>query len=87
MKTAAPGPQGVKRTTQVIAVATAALVAYDIYVAATPERGDTLSEVIARAARQRPIIAAAAGVLFGHWFWPLGRARGGAQTNHAREKE
>lgn len=65
---------GVKRTTQVIVLATAALVAYDIYAAATPEPGDTLSEVIAYAARERPIVAVAAGVLIGHWFWPL---RGG----------
>lgn len=67
---------GAERTTQVIVLATAALVVYDIYAAATPEPGDTLSEVIARAAKKRSIIAVAAGVLIGHWFWPLGGTAG-----------
>lgn len=59
-------------TTKIIVAATAALVVYDIYAAATPETGDTLSEVIASAARRRPIIAFGAGVLMGHFFWQMG---------------
>ena len=60
-----------KRTVKIIVGATAGLVAYDIYAAASPEKGDTLSEVIADAARRRPIIAFGVGVLIGHWFWAL----------------
>lgn len=58
-------------TTKIIVGATAALVVYDVYAADTQERGDTISEVIATAARRRPIIAVAAGVVIGHWFWPM----------------
>jgi hypothetical protein len=58
-------------TTKIIMAATGALIAYDLYAAATPEKGDTISEVIAREARRRPIIAFGVGVLAGHWFWAL----------------
>lgn len=75
-KSAQPARAGVRTTAAVIVLATAALVAYDIYAAATPEPGDTLSEVIHEAARRRPVIAAAAGLLVGHWFWPLRAGRG-----------
>jgi hypothetical protein len=60
-----------KLTTKIIAATTAVLIVYDLHAAHTPEEGDTISEVIADAARRRPIIAVAAGVLVGHWFWAL----------------
>lgn len=64
--------QRTSMTTKIIVAATAALVAYDLYAAATPQEGDTISEVIAGAARRRPIIAFGVGVLMGHFFWRMG---------------
>jgi hypothetical protein len=61
----------VRLTTKIILGATCALVAYDLYAAVSPEEGDTISEVIAREARRRPIIAFGLGVVVGHWFWAL----------------
>ncbi len=58
-------------TTKIIMGVTGTLIAYDLYAAATPEKGDTISEVIAREARRRPVIALGLGVLLGHWFWAL----------------
>lgn len=68
-------------TTKIILGATAGLLAYDLYAAVSPEPGDTISEVIAREARRRPIIAFGLGVVVGHWFWALesAGAEGGAQ--------
>ena len=60
-----------RRTTKLIICVTAGLLAYDLYAAASPEEGDTISEVIAKEARRRPIIAFGVGVLAGHWFWAL----------------
>jgi hypothetical protein len=60
-------------TAKIIVASALALIAYDIRAAATPEEGDTISEVIADAAHKRPIIAFGFGVLAGHWFWSLGR--------------
>ena len=67
-------------TTKIIVAATAALVAYDLYAAATPQQGDTISEVIAGAARRRPIIAFGMGVLMGHFFWQMGEETAKAET-------
>lgn len=61
------------KTTKIIVAAVTGLVAYDLYAAATPEEGDTISEVIARAAHRRPIIACAAGIIIGHFFWSMER--------------
>jgi hypothetical protein len=58
-------------TTKIILFSTAGLLAYDLYAAASPEQGDTISEVVAREARRRPIIAFGLGVVIGHWFWAL----------------
>lgn len=64
-----------KRLTVKVLVASAfALTLYDVYVASTPEPGDTISEVINGAARKRPVVAFGLGVIAGHLFWPLGRA-------------
>lgn len=56
-------------TKWVIVAVTAALIVYDIVVAATPPGGDTLSEVIRDFARNWFFIPLTAGVLMGHWFW------------------
>lgn len=54
-------------------VATAAgLIAWDIFVATTEEKGDTISEVLLLQAKKRPIIATAIGCILGHLFWPQG---------------
>ena len=58
-------------TAKIILGATAGLLAYDLYAAVSPEEGDTISEVVAREARRRPIIAFGLGVVVGHWFWAL----------------
>jgi hypothetical protein len=60
-----------RRTTKIILFSTAGLVACDLYAAASAEEGDTISEVIARESRRRPIIAFGLGVIVGHWFWVL----------------
>jgi hypothetical protein len=70
-------------TTKIILFSTAGLVAYDLYAAVSPEQGDTISEVIAREARRRPIIAFGLGVIVGHWFWALEEAGAGAATREA----
>jgi hypothetical protein len=64
--------KNVRLTVGIIVASTAALVAYDVRAACTREEGDTISEVIAEAARRRPIVAVFVGVLVGHWFWGMG---------------
>lgn len=59
-----------KITLGVMAFATAALIGWDIVVAANREKGDTISEILLRSSRTVPIIAAAWGILTGHLFWP-----------------
>ena len=54
-----------------IIVATAALlIGWDIFVAVTPQGGDTISEVLLTFARRHPALPFAFGVLMGHLFWP-----------------
>lgn len=56
-----------QRTTEVIVAATAALlIAYDIFVAANKEKGDTISEVV-RDRINYPVIPFALGAILGHW--------------------
>lgn len=59
-----------KITLGVMAAATAALVGWDIVVAANKEDGDTISEILLKASRKVPIITLAWGALSGHLFWP-----------------
>lgn len=70
-------------TTKIILFSTAGLVAYDLYAAVSPEQGDTISEVIAREARRRPIIAFGLGVVVGHWFWALESAGADSKSQGA----
>jgi hypothetical protein len=60
-----------KQITAGLIVATiAGLVGWDIVVASNKEKGDTISEILLRAARKVPAVAMAWGVLSGHLFWP-----------------
>jgi hypothetical protein len=59
-----------RETTAIILVIVAGLlIVWDIYLAAAPPTGDTISEVIRDFAYRHPIIPFAIGVLIGHWFW------------------
>jgi hypothetical protein len=56
--------------TEVILVGTiVSLIAWDIYAAIAPPKGDTISEVIWSVAREHPIVAFGCGLLMGHLFW------------------
>lgn len=48
---------------------TVVLASWDIYLAISPPKGDTISEVIRSVGRKYLIIPFAFGVLIGHWFW------------------
>jgi len=56
------------RTRWIMAIATVALIAWDILVANTPEQDDTISEQIQILARSMPILPWAWGVLTAHLF-------------------
>ena len=56
-------------TTIIMIVTVIGLVGWDIYVAATPVGGDTISEIIRQSAKNHPMIPFVLGVLIGHWFW------------------
>jgi hypothetical protein len=49
--------------------ATAIIIAVDVLFATTGR--ETISEYIYELSQSYPIIAAAFGVLLGHWFWPI----------------
>ena len=45
-------------------------IVWDLYVAANPTPGDTISEVILDFSRRHAMIPFVFGVLMGHFFWP-----------------
>ena len=57
------------KTVWVLGIVTAGLIAFDIYAFKTPEKGDTISELILLIS-QHPVVPFIAGVLCGHLFWP-----------------
>lgn len=59
-----------KITLAVMAAATTGLIGWDIVVAANQQKGDTISEILNKAARNTPAVAVAWGILTGHLFWP-----------------
>ena len=60
-----------RRATIAILVAfVAVLIAWDVYVALTPEDGDTISEVTLSFAQLHPVLPFVFGVVMGHLFWP-----------------
>ena len=46
------------------------LAGYDVYLVAKGQ--ESISEVLRDGAMRYPIIAFLAGVLVGHWWWPIG---------------
>lgn len=56
-------------TTIIMLAAIFILIGWDIFVAARPPEGDTISEIIRQSAFRHPIIPFAFGVLIGHFFW------------------
>jgi hypothetical protein len=66
-----------QRATKVILLVVAVgLVLWDVFVAAEPTPGDTISEVMLRWALRHPVIPFAIGVVCGHVFW-------GQRVDHA----
>jgi hypothetical protein len=63
------------QTIAVLVVATLGLIGWDIYVALTPQKGDTISEILLETAGTVSALPAALGFLMGHLFWP--RKHGG----------
>lgn len=59
-----------KITLSIMAAATVALIGWDIVVASNQTKGDTISEILGKAARSVPAVAVAWGILTGHLFWP-----------------
>ena len=51
-------------------VITAVLLVWDLYVAFSPEPGDTISEVLLWTAQRHPVLPFVVGVVCGHLFWP-----------------
>ena len=60
----------IKNITICILVGTAIVLAlWDVFAAAQPVSGDTISEVIWAVSAKHPIIPMAIGVICGHLFW------------------
>lgn len=58
-----------KITVAVMAICAAALIGWDIVVAANDTPGDTISEITLAFAMRHPVIPFAVGVLMGHLWW------------------
>lgn len=58
-----------KVTQWVVLFVTAALIVFDLILAFVGEPGSSISSVIRDAAAAHSIVAVAAGILIGHWFW------------------
>lgn len=61
---------GKQITAGLIITTIAGLIGWDIVVASNKTKGDTISEILLRAAKKVPAVAMAWGVLSGHLFWP-----------------
>ena len=57
------------QTILVLGVSTVVLVAWDIWVAVRPPKGDTITSIIRGWATKHPVVPFALGVLMGHLFW------------------
>lgn len=64
-----------KITRAVISISIVLLSAWATLAAILGRPGDTISEHVRDYAAQYPLIAVAAGVLLGHWFWPQSPAQ------------
>lgn len=59
-----------KITSLIVVIVVAVLVLWDVFVAVTPEEGDTISEIIRDYGSRHPVLPFGFGVLSGHFFWP-----------------
>lgn len=55
----------------VIVISVVGWCTYTAIMGGNGQPGDTISEVIARAGREHPLIPFALGVVIGHWFWSI----------------
>jgi len=58
-------------TDYVVIFALALLLVWEVWTVMNHRPGDTISESIKRVSFRYPIVAFLAGVLCGHWWWPL----------------
>ncbi len=61
-------------TDKVLMAAVAGLVLWEGYTLLNKEKADTISERIRNAGRKKIYLTFFAGLLCGHWFWPLGES-------------
>ena len=60
-----------KITAIFIGIITLVVIIFDIIVLCNPGENDTVSYVVQMLAHKYPIIPLAAGILCGHFFWPI----------------
>lgn len=58
-----------------ILTAIIALLGLEAWTLVNDTKDDTISEVIQSYAKRWPILSVLAGILIGHWFWPLSTRR------------
>ena len=58
-------------TDKVLVGAVAGLVLYEGYTLLNKAKADTISERVRKAAKSKMYLTFFAGLLCGHWFWPL----------------
>lgn len=57
-------------TISILIAAVAVVIGWDVFVAATPPDGDTVSEIVLSFSTRNPVLAFAVGFIGGHLFWP-----------------
>lgn len=62
-------------TILILTVAVLGLIGWDIYVALTPQKGDTISEILLELSGKISLVPAGLGFLMGHLFWPKKEAK------------
>lgn len=58
-------------TDKVLLYTIGGLMAYEAYTLLNKDRSDTISERIRKAGHKKMYLTFFAGLLCGHWFWPL----------------
>ena len=58
-----------KKTIIIMILSVVGLSLYDAYADSKDGVEATISQILTEAAKERPIIATAIGILIGHWFW------------------
>lgn len=65
-----------RRVTIILLVAFVVVLAgWDIFAAAEPTAGDTISELVLATARRHPVLPFVVGIICGHLFWPQGETQ------------